>query len=229
MTAVAFLPDVKLPVEGPPTGPGPGKTGPAFPLSIERNDDLLAPEAHRQVREFLDAPGWKFGWKSQAKKDPFSFWHKHFAGHVHPDHGWIDPPPDEEERGRVDRAAELARNAPVIHALWQGLQATLMDGHRLVRCYANAFSFGCDGTLHTDSRRPDSYTAIYYPNDHWEPDWGGETIFFNTAKTDIVGAVYPKPNRLVMFNGTIPHVARGLARGCPALRITLMFKTQRLR
>lgn len=229
MTGTAVLSGEKPSGESLPAGSKEGKAGLTFPLTIARNDDLLAPDAHRQVREFLDAPGWKFGWKSQAKKDPYSFWHKHFAGHINPDHGWPDPGADEEGQTSVDRAAELARNAPVVHALWQGLQATLMQGHRLVRCYANAFSYGCDGTLHTDSRRPDSFTAIYYPNKRWQPDWGGETLFFNADKTDIVGAVYPKPNRLVMFNGTIPHVARGLSRGCPTLRITLMFKTQRLR
>src|SRR5260370_32854608 len=30
------------------------------------------------------------------------------------------------------------------------------------------------------------------------------------------------------ISGTIPHVARGLSRVCPALRITLMFKAERL-
>ncbi|MDB5411241.1 MAG: hypothetical protein JWL84_6153 [Rhodospirillales bacterium] len=27
-------------------------------------------------------------------------------------------------------------------------------------------------------------------------------------------------------NGTIPHAARGVARTCPAMRMTLMFKTE---
>jgi SM-20-related protein len=43
--------------------------------------------------------------------------------------------------------------------------------------------------------------------------------------TDIVSAVYPKPNRFVVFSGNIPHVARGVSRTCPKLRITLMYKT----
>ena len=55
---------------------------------------------------------------------------------------------------------------------------------------------------------------------------GGETVFFNREKTDIIACVYPKPNRLVIFRGNFPHVARGVSRTCPALRIALMFKTE---
>jgi SM-20-related protein len=54
----------------------------------------------------------------------------------------------------------------------------------------------------------------------------GETVFFNQEETDIIASIYPKPNRLVMFQGTIPHTARGVSRICPVLRITLMFKTE---
>jgi len=194
-------------------------------LSIARNDDLLSERAHREVREFLHEPGWRFGWKSHAKKDQFSFWHKHFTGTKH-----IDPDAeiDEDTQQPLERIAELRENAPVIHAFWEGLHATVLKGHRLVRCYANAFSFGCEGTLHCDSRAPNGYTCIYYPHERWEPNWGGETVFFNTEKTDIVASVYPMPNRMVMFNGCIPHVARGLTRSCPTYRITLMFKTEKI-
>jgi SM-20-related protein len=50
---------------------------------------------------------------------------------------------------------------------------------------------------------------------------------FNPEKTDIIAAVYPQPNRLAVFRGSLPHVARGVARICPVLRITLMFKVER--
>jgi SM-20-related protein len=100
-----------------------------------------------------------------------------------------------------------------------------LQGHRLIRCYANGHTYGSDGTLHTDSTRPGTYTCVYYPHQMWHPNWGGETVLFNQDKTDIVACVYPKPNRMVVFDGTIPHVARGVSRICPVLRVTLMFKT----
>ena len=101
-----------------------------------------------------------------------------------------------------------------------------MKGHTLMRCYANGQPYGSDGSLHTDSASPRSFTSVYYPHGRWSPNWGGETLFFNQEETDIVASIYPKPNRLVIFSGTVPHVARGVSRICPVLRITLMFKTE---
>jgi SM-20-related protein len=31
---------------------------------------------------------------------------------------------------------------------------------------------------------------------------------------------------MLMFEGTLPHVARGVSRICPVMRVTLMFKTE---
>jgi SM-20-related protein len=50
-------------------------------------------------------------------------------------------------------------------------------------------------------------------------------VFFTQDGSDILASIYPKPNRLIVFPGAIPHVARGISRTCPKLRITLMFKT----
>lgn len=176
-------------------------------------DNLLPEKDRKRVEEFLDG-GWKFGWKSNRKSDTYRFWHRHFAGTMEADY-----------KKEYDCAAELAKNAPLMAQFWQFLAGTLLRGHTLVRCYANAFAYGNDGTLHTDSRSPTSFTTIYYPHERWSPNWGGETVFFNPEETDIIAVVYPKPNRLLTFPGTVPHVARGLSRMCPALRTTLMFKT----
>jgi SM-20-related protein len=193
-----------------PTGELPAKAP-----TLTRRDDLLSPEGQQQIYEFLNQPGWRFGWKSHLKKDVYSFWHKHFAGTRNPD-----------RQREEDCAGELQTAAPLIYKFWASLQRTCLNDHKLVRCYANGFSFGCDGTVHTDSSSPDSFTSIYYPNPKWNPDWGGETIFFNGDQTDILAAVYPKPNRMITFPGTMPHAARGVSRCCPDLRITLMFKTE---
>jgi SM-20-related protein len=181
-------------------------------------DDVLGDEQRRAVNNFLHedggAAGWKFGWKSQGKGDTFMFWHRHFGGYLH----------ISEENNAYDCESEL-EPFPLIRTLWRQLSGNLLVGHRLIRCYANGATYGSDGTTHTDSTRPGTYTCVYYPHQVWHPDWGGETVFFNRDKTDIIAAVYPRPNRMVVFDGTIPHVARGVSRTCPVLRVTLMFKT----
>ena len=96
---------------------------------------------------------------------------------------------------------------------------------RLIRCYANGTTYGSDGTIHIDSKSDRGFTSVYYSHPAWYPRWAGETVIFNDDKSDIVASVYPKPNRLVVFAGNAPHVARGVSRTCPVLRVTLMFKT----
>jgi len=176
-------------------------------------DDLL-PDAQRQeVNDFLQ-DGWAFGWKSKGRKDTYSFWHRHFAGY--------------KKSGGDESAYDCEHELepyPIVRKMWRDLDADLLQGHRLIRCYANGLTYGSDGTLHTDTKMPRTYTCLYYPHAEWHHDWGGETLFFNQTRDDIIDCVYPKPNRMVIFDGTIPHVARGVSRLCPVLRVTLMFKT----
>ncbi len=186
-------------------------------------DNVLPEPMRKEVYDFLMDPGWMHGWKSRAATDVYSFWHKHFAGALKPD----------TREKPYDCAAELNDEwCGPLGRFWQLLSSPTVYGggplirHTLVRCYANGLQYGSDGTLHTDAVAKNSYTTVYYPHSHWDPNWGGETVFFNDAKTDIIGCVYPKPNRMVTFPGTMQHVARGVSRTYPGLRITLMFKTQ---
>lgn len=177
-------------------------------------DDLLAETDRELVNNFLARGGWKFGWQSTPGKDRYSFWHRHFAGHKH-----------SSIEKQYPCADELRETFPLLFRFWSQLADNVLAGHTLVRCYANAHAYGSDGTLHTDSTSERSYTAIYYPHQKWFPNWAGETVLFD-GDNDILAAIYPRPNRLAIFRGSIPHVARGVARVCPVLRMTLMFKTE---
>src|SRR5262245_16263051 len=189
-------------------------TGIVRATNVMTYDDLLMPQHQLTIHQFLKAGGWQFGWKSSSKTDQYSFWHRHFAGHR-----------NKIDRKKYDCSDELKSKVPLIYAMWAGLANSVFKGHTIYRCYANGQAYGSEGTIHTDTRSPHGYTAIYYPHSEWEPNWGGETVSFDDAKSDIVTSIYPKPNRLLVFRGDMPHVARAVARTCPHLRITLMFKT----
>lgn len=180
-------------------------------------DDILAEPERQAVFEFLQAGGWKFGWKSASKTDQYSFWHRHFAGYRRATGG---------SKNKYPCAEELSQVAPFLFDLWIKLTPSVFEGHTLMRCYANSYTYGSDGTIHTDTRSPDGYTSVYYPHAAWEPNWAGETVLFNDECSDIIASVYPKPNRLFVFRGDIPHVARGVSRICPVQCTTLMFKTE---
>lgn len=183
---------------------------------IKLFDNFLDPKLQADVYEYLKRPGWDFGAFSDPNPNASRYWYKHFAGYVKD---------GAEDRTSQEIEAELSISAPLLATVWERLKSTVVVGHGLSRCYANAYPFGSEGGLHLDSNIDDHMTVIYYPSPTWHPNFAGETVFFNTAGSDIVGAVYPAPNRLVVFSGVIPHVARGVSRICPELRITLMFKT----
>jgi len=178
---------------------------------VEVIDDYLNKVEQEQMYEFLQRPGWGYGARSHMGNDASRYWFKHFAGF------WEVPMAGLERHTRAEQ--ELSQY-PLIEAMWQKVRGS----SRLLRCYANGYPFGAEGGVHKDSTAAEHYTLLYYPHLHWHPDWAGETLFFTENGDDLLCAVYPKPNRLVRFPGSIPHVARAISRLCPLLRITLMFK-----
>ena len=184
--------------------------------AIQTIDDLLSNHEHRAVYAFLREGGWSYGAYSSDEPNASKYWYRHFAGFFK---DGLEP------RTWESIEQQLKSSAPIVWALWEKLKTSVLAGHVLTRCYANAYPVGSEGGLHADSKEPNHFTAIYYPHLNWNPNWAGETVFFNAAGTDIVAAAYPRPNRLVVFPGSIPHVARAVSRTCPELRVTLMFKT----
>jgi SM-20-related protein len=173
-------------------------------------DDVVNEELRKSIVNQLNIMKWGFGWKASPDA-PFSFFHNHFCG------------PLEEIRTIEDNSKELEISYPIIHQLWKVI-LTLVPNQKLIKSYANAYPYGSDGTLHKDIPDSRSLTWIFYPNNVWHPNWAGETVFFN-GEEDICFAAYPKPRRLISFPGYLPHIARGISRQCPYIRITVVFKT----
>lgn len=196
--------------------PAPAPAPPA-PSGIVAHDGFLPLEEQKALLAFLTGPGWAYGAFSGV--DGSRYLYKHFAGVVTDGREALAPDVFE---------AELQETAPLVANVWRRLKATRLSGHRLTRCYANGYPNGSEGALHRDSNIATHYTAIYYPHLAWKPDYAGETVFFDGAEQEIIASIYPRPNRLVVFPGVIPHVARGVSRACPDMRITLMFKTAAL-
>jgi SM-20-related protein len=179
-------------------------------------DNLLAPADHAAIWAFLNQGGWAYGGFSADGPEADRYFYKHFAGYRADSREYSEP-------GAIE--AELAETAPILSGMWSALREGPLAGETLSRCYANGMAGGVEGGLHLDSNVESHLTAIYYPHPVWEPNFAGETLLFNPAGDEIVAAIYPKPNRLAVFAGTIPHVARPMSRRRSELRITLMFKT----
>ena len=179
-------------------------------------DQLLDAQSHRTLWDYLNQPGWKPGAYSDEAEGADKYFYKHFAGYS---------ASGTEDRDPGQIAEELRQNFPPLHRLWCGIEQAILNHHRLSRCYANLMPAGIGGGVHRDSSVAGHATVIYYPHLSWATRDGGETLFFDDAERDVVQAITPQPNRLVVFAGTIPHVARPISRRCAEGRITLMFKT----
>jgi SM-20-related protein len=179
-------------------------------------DNFLKPHDHAAVWNFLNRPGWAYGGISVEDPGAERYFYKHFAGYVRD---------GRENRQSSAIADELAENAPILAQMWSALKAGPLKGQTLARCYANGMAGGVEGGLHLDSNIESHLTSIYYPHNEWSPNQAGETLLFNSTGDEVLAAIYPRPNRLAVFAGTIPHVARPMSRRSTELRITLMFKT----
>jgi SM-20-related protein len=95
---------------------------------------------------------------------------------------------------------------------------------RDMRAYVNNAVYGDSYFVHRDSPEDSKdVTVLYYANLIWQPDWGGETIFYNDD-SDAVLAVSPRPGRLVVSRAAILHRGTVPTRVCYEERLTIAYK-----
>ena len=92
------------------------------------------------------------------------------------------------------------------------------------RAYVNSAVYGDSYYIHRDClAHKNNVTVLYYANLIWQPDWGGETIFYKDDH-DAYLAVSPRPGRLVVSRGAILHRATVPAQECYEPRLTIAYK-----
>lgn len=127
---------------------------------------------------------------------------------------------------------EITQDSAVQLAVYQPTLAAVREfengaAYRVYRSYCNHAAYGDMLFTHTDSLPgQDDLTALWFIAPEWNVEWGGETLFFN-SDMDAEVAVSPRPGRLIVFDGRIPHVGRPPNRICYAPRYTLAFKLER--
>jgi Rps23 Pro-64 3,4-dihydroxylase Tpa1-like proline 4-hydroxylase len=182
-------------------------------------DNLFTNQTLQNVQNyFAENVRWNYGWP-QGTKDPFSHWNIDFL------HAPLRNQDDQEPK--LMAMPELKPIADV----WRALKAGPLKDHRLVRCYANAHTYGVEGHPHTDVMdpvaQPDNYTAVVYLNPVWKLEWAGELAMFD-KQGDVFMSILPKPGRVAVIPGEYLHAARGVSRICPAVRICVAFKSKRI-
>ena len=119
-------------------------------------------------------------------------------------------------------------NLPRI-SLWPATQVAVAsvratEQYRPYRVYTNFAAFGDTLLTHVDALpNTRELTALWFVAERWDPEWGGETLFYDDAG-DAQIAVSPKPGRLLLFDGAIRHAGKPPNRNCNVARYTLAIK-----
>jgi len=96
------------------------------------------------------------------------------------------------------------------------------------RAYVNCSVYGDSYYAHRDCAAHERHvTALYYANLQWQPDWGGETIYYNDEE-EAEFAIMPHPGRVVIARGAILHRGNVPTRICYEERYTLAYKLNSL-
>ena len=69
------------------------------------------------------------------------------------------------------------------------------------RCEVNVDTLSDSHWPHTH----DETVVLYYLNMEWQNGWGGETLFYDEDNKEIIYGSRFTPNRVVVFDGSIPH------------------------
>jgi hypothetical protein len=116
-------------------------------------------------------------------------------------------------------------NLPLIYELYKKI-LTINDNSKfhISRWRINIHPTGFDGVIHTDGiHQVPTYLYCCTPN--WQPNWGGEFIVFDKNK-EARAATSFKEDRLIIFDGSMPHRAVGPTRLSSLLRVTLAYQCE---
>ena len=79
------------------------------------------------------------------------------------------------------------------------------------------------GQTYYEHTHPNQKVVLYYPNLRWNREWGGETLFYDNKGKNLIFASEYKSNRLILFDGEIPHSIRAPSYLADQYRFTMSF------
>jgi SM-20-related protein len=173
-------------------------------------DNFFPADLYDRLRKTVRSAPMSYGSKSNSRTDPHGHW------------SW--KPIHDSTHNLADLSNELFNHGhkPLSHG-WNFLFTGPCIDMKLVRCYANGYTYGTDGYFHRDSEREGELTVIIYICDEWPLDWAGETVCTD-GKT--YWSYMPRPNRVLILPSNMMHAARAVSRKCTGLRTTLMYKAR---
>jgi len=92
--------------------------------------------------------------------------------------------------------------------------------YSLVRNMMAGNTYGQDGDIHDDwLHEGESMTGVVYLNRRWNDNWGGETLVYGADGSVEISKF--EAGKLIVFDGSNPHIGKGPQRACGELRCIL--------
>ncbi|MGY4490218.1 2OG-Fe(II) oxygenase [Pseudomonas sp. TE3610] len=181
---------------------------------IQVHDDGITVEEQNLIAVQFSAAMWRYGWPRSDAYFARPCWHIFIAGARRPEGECC--------------ASELAVNPEwgFLASVWSRIKELHIPDAILLGVYANGQTLGQDSPIHRDNKPQErGKTVVLFCNSHWASCWGGELVFYDHQKMNVIKSVLPRSGRFVVFNGQVPHSARSPSVACDQLRVTIAFKT----
>jgi hypothetical protein len=121
-----------------------------------------------------------------------------------------------------DTASMGFLNSPQVKNLYKKYD---LNSHRLHQVRVNLTTNSEKNLIHTDRK---GLTLLYYANVDWKLEWGGHTLFMDDKLEEVETVTLYKPGRIVVFDGTIPHMIMTPSNLCPTNRYSLVMQFEKI-
>ena len=135
-------------------------------------------------------------------------------------HGWRDIMVSEENYIHSQITLDQLRISPFIYS--KNIEQIMIEQSYVL----NNYSLGVVNVdtvidTHWAHTHTNSNVLLYYAGLKWEQDWGGETLFYDQEGKEILFGSRYTPNRVIAFDGEIPHTIKQQNRTAAKFRISL--------
>ena len=127
------------------------------------------------------------------------------------DYSWGETDDDDDESDAAPTG--MVHNIPETSEIYALLKSKILktlprySKQNIYRMYINCFAPNEYPLFHTDVDEfpvPVATTFLYYPQENWELNDGGETQFYIDGN---IRGIVPKSNRMIMFDSRLKHRA----------------------
>lgn len=149
---------------------------------IETYDNFLTPPESTNLFNLIMNSNFKIGWD-----DSDELQHKAFPN-LHAEYNLLD-----------------IQKTKLLEPVLDKLKNKNIGMNNYIKCIVNLTKPMDVNFIHNHDKQ---IVALHYSNITWNPEWGGETVFYKDNKKDILFSSPYTPNKLIIFDGEIPHTIK---------------------